>query len=218
MPPARGAVFVINFGHGSSTSSVYQSNLESWLTDATFWGQMNLHVRFWAQEVYTDPDVTCVPGSTRAARATRIQEFTMHPARLAAAAPAGAGAGTAATYLQRAYTPLLSAYWGSTGAYGHTDVPLDTMQMLISEQVRATRLWADGHTSPDGRIGFAFGSSRSPTEWTTLGQRIARAIRGAYGRGASAEGACYEGASSVWCDCSVPGATFTGIWTGLGTW
>jgi hypothetical protein len=84
--------------------------------------------------------------------------------------------------------------------------------------VRATRLWADGHTSPDGRIGFAFGSSRSPTEWTTLGQRIARAIRGAYGRGASAEGACYEAASSVWCDCSVPGATFTGIWTGLGTW
>jgi len=218
MPTARGAVYVINFGQGSSTGSIYKGNLQSWLTDATFWGQMNLHVRFWAQEVYTDPDVTCVPGSTRANRATRINEYTMHPTRLTAAAPAGAGAGTAETYLNRAYTPLMNAVWGSDGLYGHTVVPLDTMQMLISEQVRATRLWADGHLAPDGRIGFAFGSYESPTEWTTLGQRLARAIRGAYGRSATADGACFEGTSNVWCDCSVPGATFTSIWTGFDTW
>ncbi len=218
MPTARGAVFVINFGHGSSTSSVYKGNLESWLTDATFWGQMNLHVRFWAQEVYTDPDVTCVPGSTLAARATRIQDFTMHPTRLTAAAPAGAGAGTAETYLNRAYTPLMNGVWGSDGLYGHTVVSLDVMRMLISEQVRATRLWADGHLAPDGRIGFAFGSYESPSEWATLGQRLARAIRGAYGRGATADGACFEGTSNVWCDCAVPDAMFTGIWTGFETW
>jgi len=217
MPTARGAVYVINFGHGSSTGSVYKPNLESWLTDATFWGQMNLHVRFWAQEVYTDPDVTCVAGSTRAARATHINEFTMHPARLAASAPAGSGAGTAETYLNRAYTPLLNAVWGSDGSYGHTVVPLGTMQTLISEQVRATRVWADGHLAPDGRIGFAFGSITT-TEWPALAQRVARAIRGAYGRSATAEGACFEGASSVWCDCSVSGATFSSVWTGFGTW
>lgn len=218
MPPARGAVFVINFGQGTSTGSVYQGNLESWLTDATFWGQMNLHVRFWAQEVYTDPDFTCVPGSTLAARATHVNEFTEHPARLAAAAPTSAGANTAQTYFGRAYVPLMNAFWGSTTAYGNTSVPLATMEAFISEQVYATRLWADTHAYPDGRIGFGFGSAMTPSEWTTLGQRIARAIRGAYGRSASASGACYEGTSSVWCSCSVSGATFSSVWTGFGTW
>ncbi len=218
MPPARGAVFVINFGHGSSTGSVYKGNLESWLADATFWAQMNLHVRFWAQEVYTDPDVTCVPSSTLAARATHIQEFTEHPARLAAAAPASAGADTAQSYFGRAYVPLMNAFWGSNGAYGHTVVPLSTMQMLVSEQVYATRAWADTHAYPDGRIGLGFGSAMTPDEWATLGQRIARAIRGAYGRSATASGACFEGSTSAWCSCSVSGAAFTGIWTGFGTW
>jgi hypothetical protein len=92
------------------------------------------------------------------------------------------------------------------------------MQAHISEQIYATRLWADTHASPDGRIGFAFGSARTPPEWTILGQRIARAIRGAYGRSAMAPGACYEGGSSVWCDCSVPGATFSPYWPTFGTW
>lgn len=218
MPPARGAVFVIGFGQGSSTTATYQANLEGWLADAAFWGQMNLHVRWWAQEVYTDPDVTCVPGSTLAARTTHVEEYTEHPARLAAAAPTSAGADTAQSYFGRAYTPLLNAFWGSTGAYGHTDVPLDTMQMLISEQVYATRLWADTHAAPDGRIGFGFGSNRSPAEWNVLGQRLARAIRGAYGRSATAAGACYEGTVSAWCSCSVAGAAFTSVWTPLGTW
>lgn len=218
MPPARGTVFVVNFGHGTSTTSTYRSNLEGWLTDGTFWGQMNLHVRFWAQEVYTDPGVTCVPGSTLAARGGRIQDFVMHPSRLASAAPSGAGAGTAETYFGRAYVPLMNAFFGSDGAYGHTMIPLDDMEALISEQVRAVRLWADSHPAPDGRIGFAFGSNADPTEWARTGARLAGAIRGAYGRSATAAGACYEGAVSVYCDCSVAGAAFTDVWTGLGTW
>ncbi len=218
MPSTHGAVFVIDFGHGTSTGSLYKANIESWLSDATFWAQMNLHVRFWAQEVYTDPDVTCVAGSTLAARATHIDEFTEHPARLAAAAPSSAGADTAQAYFGRAYTPLLNAFWGSTGAYGHTVVPLATMQMLISEQVYATRSWADTHAFPDGRIGFGFGSAMTPDQWTILGQRIARAIRGAYGRSATANGACFEGGTSMWCGCAVSGAAFSSVWTGFGTW
>lgn len=224
VPASRGAALIVDYGEmqASGSTSVYRANMEAWLADGAFWAGVSPHVRFWGQEVYTDPWVTCghdSPALTLAQRMTRIEDYTESTGRLVHGAGAPSSTGAAASYLGRAYLPLMNAFWGSNGAYGHTDISIENMQMLISEQVRATRLWADGHTYPDGRLGFGFGAaSMSSADWTTLAVRVAAAIRGAYGPSTSAGGACDEGGTARWCGCTISAPVRPDLWSSYDTW
>ena len=225
-PGSRGAIYIANFGQHETAASEtrYHDNYRNWMEADSFWVGISPHVRFYGQEVYTDPINTC-PGrdtdthvlrtSTLAERVTRIQDFTEGPVRLIAAAPSGTAA-PARSYLGRAYMPLLNAFWGSASGYGNTEISLDQMQMLISEQVYATRQWAAGPASaPDGRIGFGFGANEwdgvtsRPMAWSVIAPRLAAAVRAAYGPHGTAADACAEGSTAMrWCACSVDDGQF----------
>jgi hypothetical protein len=232
LPGARGALYIVNFGqdvpHGTRA---YHDNLEGWLRDASFWAGVSPHVRFWAQEVYTDPQRSCPSTShpaTLAERLTRVQEFTENTVRLVTAAPmTEVGAGR--SYLGRAYAPLLNAFYGSDGPYGFTQTTIEHMQMLVTEQVVATRQWADMHPyAPDGRIAFGYGAN----DWDghhplsasldAVATRLAAAIRQAYAPGSSAMNACRDGASgTAWCECAIDRGAFASPdpWgAGFATW
>lgn len=219
VPPSRGAVFVVNYGQDQPRGvRGYHDYLESWLGDDSFWVGISPHVRFWSQEVYADPRDVCPSarhGSTLAERASAIQEFTENTPRLVTSAPI-AMVGPARSYLGRSYMPLMNAFYGSDGAYGHTEITLEHMQMLVTEQVVATRQWADAHAyAPDGRIGFGFGAKdwndASPLDvsWDAVATRMAAAIRRAYGPHATATSACAEGTSAMrWCSCEIDAGAF----------
>jgi hypothetical protein len=219
VPPSRGALFIVNYGqdepHGVRG---YHDYLESWLMDDAFWVGVSPHVRFWAQEVYTDPVDVCPRSSepsTLAQRVTHIQSFTENTPRLVTSAPTSA-AGPARSYLGRAYTPLMNAFYGSDGEYGFTQTTPEHMQMLVTEQVVATRAWADAHSyTPDGRIAFGFGAK----DWDGahpvgdsvdfVAARVASAIRRAYDPHSSGMDACRDGTTSMqWCECSIDRGSF----------
>jgi hypothetical protein len=214
VPPSRGAAFIVNFGQDAPHGAAgYHAALEGWLQDDAFWVGVSPHLRFWSQEVYADPMDVCPSArhpSTLAQRVTQIQEFTENTPRLVTSAPMSA-VGPSRSYLGRSYMPLMNAFYGSDGAYGHTEISIEHMQMLVTEQVVATRQWADAHPyAPDGRIGFGFGakdwngSSPIDASWDAVATRLAAAIHHAYDPHASATSACAEGSSAMrWCDCSV---------------
>ena len=52
--PTRGAVFVTGLGQQTSDLSLYQTNLQNWLSDSAFWTDMATYVSDWSQEVYGD--------------------------------------------------------------------------------------------------------------------------------------------------------------------
>jgi hypothetical protein len=221
MTPAKGAAFIWGMGHATVNFSVYKPSVKQWLQDADFWVQMNNTVRWWGQEVYVNPMLTCVGTASIATRAGYVNDFTQHPARLAAAAPDSAGVNTAQSYFSRAYVPVMNAVWGAdpSRGYGDTVIPLVQMRHHITLQARACRGWADGHTWPDGRIGFAFASYSDPTEWATLASTLAVSILGAYNDpDAGAAGACMEGGVDRWCNCNVAGAAFNDGWQTFATW
>ncbi len=108
-PTAPGVVFVVGMGHATENFSEYKPNVEEWLEDAGFWEQANLYVRWWGQEVYADPDHTCVPDTTAAEVSTSLNHFVEHLAWHAEQGPSSAN--TAQSYLGRAYTPVMNAVW-----------------------------------------------------------------------------------------------------------
>lgn len=223
--PARGAVFVVGVGQGMENYSVYKPQLENWLCDADFWVDMNRAVRWWAQEVYADPQFSCFDG-TVAERSGAINDFIQHFPRLAAAGPQCAA--TARSYLSRSYVPLVNAAWKSSVGYGDTRIPLEQMQNHVSTEVYAVRAWANEHGYLDGRIGFGWApinADEDPPDvfaakQDELAHRIARAVRFAYGDGDSrARHACSPSGAYTWCQCRVSGARRNTAWPNLfGHW
>ncbi|MBM4393231.1 MAG: hypothetical protein FJ090_19065 [Deltaproteobacteria bacterium] len=217
--PAKGAVFVVGMGHGTQNFSVYEPYVQDWLDDATFWEQANLHVRWWAQEVYADPHYVCVDGSTTAERATAVNEYVQHFARHAEVGPDSAN--TAQSYLGRAYTPLMNAVWGSESGYGDTTVTLEQMEHFVSLEVYAARAWADDHGYPDGRVGFAWDRQDgvADADLEVLAGRLAAAIHYAYDAGGgAAQYACSPSGAYTWCACYVDGAAFDDGWQTFEEW
>ena len=219
--PTKGAVFVINMGHVTTYLGPYKTNLEDWLSEASFWSSVNLHVAWWAQEVYADPRHSCIPLTSVAERSTQINEFVEHFARLASVGPAAAD--TAQSYLGRAYVPLMNAVFNADPAagYGDTRMVLDTMKHFVSTEVYASRAWSGTHTYPDGRIGFAWSRQSGVTdaELSELAQRLAAAVHYAYDAGGgSAAGACSPSGAYTWCQCEIGGASFNDAWETFATW
>lgn len=216
----RGAVFIIGHGQSTMNVSVYKSQLESWLSDAPFWVDMNRHVRWWAQESYADPSNICVAGDTVAERAAHTNDFLQHVATLASAPDAPAAVATARSYLSRAYVPIVNGVW-QADAYNTTALTLSQMQNFISGQLYSVRAWATTHPYPDGRVGFAWDhpTTANSTDERALASRIASAIHGAYGDGGgSAARACAPSGAYTFCQCAVAGARYNLLWQGFTGW
>jgi hypothetical protein len=213
-PFTKGALFITGMGHQTENVSVYKGNLKTWLQHTSFWTKANNTVRFFGQEVYVDPTFTCLGNSAAVDRRRRVNDYAMHLVRLAVAGPDSVN--TAQSFLSRTYTPTMNAVWDATPdrGYGDTTILLVNMQRFMRMEVDAARSFADGHATPDGRIGFAFASYHTPDEWDVLGATLADAVRGAYGAGASAGGAC----AAEGCTCAVTGAEPHDAWAALGTW
>lgn len=218
-PAVKGVVWTVGMGHGTTNFSVYEPNVRGWLEDAHFWGQVNLYVRWWGQEVYADPHYVCVPGASAGSRSTQINEYVEHFARHAEVGPDSAN--TAQSYLGRAYTPTMNAVWQSSSGYGDTRVDLVTMEHFVSSEVYAARAWGNSHAYPDGRLGFAWAklAGVSTDDLEVLADRLASAIRWAYDEGGGgASYACSPSGAYTWCQCSVAGAAFNDGWQTFSTW
>jgi hypothetical protein len=223
--PSAGAVFITGVGQTMQNFGPYKATLRGWLQDAAFWTAIALHVAWWGQEVYASCSRVCVPTTPGgrpvkiAERSTAINDFAQHIPKLAYAGPSGTAAARA--FFDRAWTPVLTAYWRDTRGYGNNSIPLDTMLKFVSLEVYAARAWAGPRPYPDGRVGFAWNQSprgAPPGETQQLATRLAQAIQGAYGDGGTAAKACSPSGAYTWCAPVLPGAAFNPGWKTFETW
>lgn len=214
-----GIVLVVNTGHDTSSLTSYKDALKTWIAESAFWSDMNKYVRFWGQETYTGANRVCVGSATVAERAERVNDFVMHPGRLATASGAPTTVLAARAFFGETYFALTSAAWKSAGAYGSTSISLDAMKHHVSLQLYASRLWSDSHAFPDGRVGVVWDElAGTPAERTELATRLAQSFRDAHEPGATAARACSPTGAYTWCDCTVAGATFNDVWKTFSTW
>ncbi len=207
-PDVKGAAFVINFGANTSNLTTYKTNLKSWLGARSFWTSMSDHVRWWAQETYSDCSAFCVSGSSVSRLESELRAFLEHPLRLSRASGAPSDVATARSFLGRTYTSTATAFWRSP-VYGNT-ARLDITQMkrLLRLQVYAMR----GTT----RLGFAWNESTadmSAAEASELAHTIGNALNSAYNPAAGSS-VCYTPAA---CQPFLSGARFY-AWPSFGTW
>lgn len=218
-PHVRGAVFAEGMGSTLANTAEYRSNLSDFLSDSSFWTQMGLHVRWWAQEVYAAPSTMCVPGASTGEQAHEMNAYAEHLVRMAVAG--GAPTDAAQSFLNRAYVPMLNAAYRASG-YDTAAMTLDQMKRFVSTQVYATRAWSSDHQYPGRRAGFAWVWNRDEVGAPALGelaQRLASAVHYAYDAGGgAAAGACSPSRAYTWCSCSVAGASFNHAWDAFGSW
>jgi hypothetical protein len=217
--PQQGAVFVVGVGQQMVNFGPYKGQVEGWLGNAAWWSAVSPYVAWWAQEAYASCSKVCVAGSKVAARSTHTNEFTEHPARLAFAGPPQTAPPRA--LFDRAYLPLMTAYWRDTKGYGRNLVPLAQMQALASLEVYAARAWAIRNPYPDGRIGFAWNehpASVTPAQLQALATRLAQSILYAYGDDGTATKACGPTGAYSWCKAALAGARFNPGWATFATW
>ncbi|HUG64655.1 MAG TPA: hypothetical protein VMK83_05505 [Gaiellaceae bacterium] len=152
--PTRGAVLVIGFGQRTSDVSVYQSTLQSWLTDTAFWTDMAAYVSDWSQQVYGDLRAHAVPGVPVAERREYLNDYLQHKLVLAGAAPETVE--PARTYLRDAYSALANGAWPRETAWGWTMVPAEQMAAYVSAQVNAMRHFSASSGQARDHWGFAW--------------------------------------------------------------
>ena len=215
----QGAVFVVGLGQQLVNFGPYKGQLEGWLANTAWWMAVSPYVAWWAQEAYPSCSRICVAGSKVGTRSTRLNEFTEHPARLALAGPAPTG--PARALFDRAYLPLLTAYWRDLKGYGNNRISLPQMETLASLEVYAARAWAIRNPYPEGRIAFAWnehppGATRAQVQ--ALATRLAQSIQGAYGDGGTATKACSPTGSYAWCKAVLGGARFNPGWSTFASW
>lgn len=218
--PLAGAVLIVGVGQSMRNFGPYKESLRGWLQDSAFWSAITPHVAWWGQEVYASCSRVCVPGRVRIAeRSTAINDFSEHIAKLAFSGPPAAAAARA--FFDRAWTPVLTAYWRDAKGYGQNTIPLDTMLKFVSLEVYSARAWAGPRPYPDGRVGFAWNQAprgASATEAAQLATRLAQAIQGAYGDGGTAAKACSPNGAYTWCAPRLAGAAFNPGWKTFETW
>jgi hypothetical protein len=214
-----GGVFVVGLGQQTTFFDVYKPNLKNWLNDSSFWTTMNTYVRWWGQEAYTDCRFVCKNQTIVADRSRRVNDFVEHVAKLANADPAQASAARA--FFNESYFPMMTAFWKSPD-YGNTQLlGQDTMRKLVSLEVYAARAWAGPRQYPDGRIGFAWDNSpagETPEAAAAVANRLAAAIKGAYGDGGTAAKACSPTGAYTNCTPFIDGAEWNDAWRTFETW
>lgn len=242
-----GAVYMSNFSQATTDMSRYPGSLRSWFTDTNFWNNtsttasylgMRQYTLAWLHETYTECDLSCVQGtagpSRLAANATQVNNFTMHPARLATAPDAPSSAGGANLYFDGRYTPLMTAYYSGTATahppcdtvqaccvadsdcdtnnYGN-NIQLDPAAMLkfVRLQAYAARSWSTNHSYPDRRIGFAYSTEHMTSQQAQqYATGLAEALRQGYSDGASAINIC--AGAEINCLPALSGASTNSRW------
>ena len=179
-PPQQGAVFVVGLGQQLVNFGPYKGQLEGWLGNAAWWTAVSPYVAWWAQEAYPSCSRVCVAGcegrgaldaastSSRSTRPGSRSRDRPRPRR-------------ARALFDRAYLPLMTAYWRDAKGYGNNRVSLAQMQTLASLEVYAARAWAIRNPYPDGRIGFAWNEhppGATPAQVQALATRVAQSIQG----------------------------------------
>jgi len=209
MPPAPGLVFAANPTQITTNLEEYKQGLRRWYQDGAFWSDIKPYVRFWAQETYADARNWGVADKTLPDRATHLNDYFQHAARLVAVDPDASEA--ARTFLAATYTPIANAAypWGPPEntpekiGFGFTNITVPQMQNFIATQTYALR------SSPAAtRFGFAWvplsnSDTRLPTLRDTLAQSIQRSET-------DPAGAC--GAALALCDSFLDSAAFTEAW------
>jgi hypothetical protein len=225
--PTKGAVFVIGVGQRSTDVSLYQTNLQNWFADASFWADMATYVSDWSQEVYGDARSWAVQGIANDVRRDYLNDYLYHELSLAGVGPPTVDA--ARTYIQSTYSPLANAAWEREAGYGWTMVPAAQMGAYVSAQVHALRYYSATRGQAQDHWGFAWaprnGTGMSVDAFTTESggvlTRLAAAIRD------SAEtldpanpgsGACGPPGQNLYCTADVAGARLTEAWKSFTAW
>lgn len=197
-----GAVFAADPPQLTTNLGDYEQGLARWYADTGFWQDMQLYVRFWAQETYADARSWGVDGASVDTVASYLNDYYLHGKRLAT--------GAAADFFAHAYVPLGNAAYrwpappdGGIGV-GMTDIPIEDMLTFVSAQTYALR------TSTPSAFGFAISARNSNSTWNgQIYQRLASAIHGSE---SGPTGACVAGCTGI-----VPGAAFPQTWRDFAT-
>jgi hypothetical protein len=225
--PTRGTVFVVGVGQSSADVTVYQTNIQNWLTDAAFWTDMAAYVSDWSQEVYGDFRRYAVPGAAIAVRRDYLNDYLQHQLVVARVGPSTID--PARTYLQTAFSPLANAAWQWDTGYGWTMVPFDQMQAFVSAQTYALRSFGATTGQPQDHWGFAW-QPRNATGLSTgdfaaqtgaLLDRLGAALRDSgqiVDPANPGSGACGPPGQNLFCGGDFPGAQFTEAWKSFRGW
>jgi hypothetical protein len=225
LPATRGVVWTIGIGQGLTDTGTYKTNLENWLQDTSFWGDMSAYVSDWSQETYGDFRNYGVAGSSLPSRRDYLNDFLEHVLVLANAGPPTIA--SARSYLQSAYTPLANAAWAYTSGYGWTSVAYDQMENYVSAQTYALRSF--GSAQAQDRMGFAWAPTNtlglSSTDFTAqtgaILTRLAAAIHDSAQTVDPSDpgvGACGPAGQNQWCNGEIAGAWFNGAWKTFAVW
>jgi len=225
--PTRGAVFVTGLGQQTGDLSLYQTNLQNWLSDSAFWTDMSTYVSDWSQEVYGDVRSWAVPGASTSTRRDYLNDYLQHKLVLAGAGPPTID--MARSFLLSAYSPLANAAWERDTAYGWTMVPAEQMAGYVSGQVYALRYFSSVTGQSADHWGFAWaprnGSGLSAGDFAArTGQildRLGAAMRDS-GQTVDPEdpgsAACGPPGQNVSCVGDLQGAAFNEAWKSFRVW
>ena len=225
--PTRGAVLVTGLGQQTSDLSLYQTNLQNWLSDSAFWTDMATYVSDWSQEVYGDVRSYAVPGASTSTRRDYLNDYLQHKLVLAGAGPPTID--MARSYLQTAYSPLANAAWERDTGYGWTMVPAEQMAGYVSAQIYSLRYFSTATNQSADHWGFAWAprnaSGISAGDFASqTGQildRLGAAIRDS-GQTVDPEdpgsAACGPSGQNIWCAGDLDGARFNEAWKSFRVW
>src|SRR5205807_9918989 len=152
LPTAKGIVWTVGMGQGTTYMTTYKTNLENWLQDTAFWADMNAYVSDWSQELYGDFRNYGVAGSTLPTRRDYLNDYLQHELVLARVGPDTVA--PARSYLETAYGALANGAWQWASGFGWTSIPYDQMEDYVSAQTYALR-YASG-TSAQTQDHWAF--------------------------------------------------------------
>ena len=227
LPTARGTVFIVGIGQGTTYLSVYKTNLENWLQDTAFWTDMNTYVSDWSQEVYGDFRNYGVAGSSLPTRRDYLNDYLEHEVVLADAGPATIA--IARSFLRAAYSPLANAAWQYSSGFGYTLLPFDQMENYVSAQTYALRYFSGTSGQSQDHWGFPWApnnaSGLSSTDFTTqtgaILDRLAAAIHDSAQPLDPSDpgiGACGPLGQNQWCGGQIDGAWFNDAWKTFQYW
>jgi hypothetical protein len=225
--PTRGAAFVVGFGQRTGDVSLYQTNLQNWFADSTFWTDMATYVSDWVQEVYGDVRSWAVPGVPTTMRRDYLNDYLQHKFLLAGVGPPTIG--VAQSYVRSTYSPLANAAWQRDTGYGWTMVSAEQMAAYVSAQVHALRYFGVLSQRPEDHGGFAWAPRNAtgvpPADFAAQSGRVLERLAAALRDSAqlvdpvdAGSSACGPPGQNLWCTGDVDGARLAEQWKSFQGW
>jgi hypothetical protein len=225
--PTRGAVLVIGVGQQTPDVSLYQTTLQSWFEDSSFWTEVSTYVSDWSQEVFGDVRNWAVPGVSNAVRRDYLNDYLQYLLVLGTAGPDTIE--TARSYLQAAFSPLANAAWEREAGYGWTMVDAEQMASYVSAEVYALRSFTDARGHTQDHWGFAWAPMNetgvTASEFAARTGRILDRLGSAVldsdetiDPADPGSGACGPLALNLWCVGDLEGASLNEAWRWFRVW